>query len=249
MPWTAISSLLHQISTALQQPKVLLWLNLAYFVPSMPALLLHSSLQDCLERRLGVPTAALARWGGYRGSAVQLPSASQDTAGGMHTAAAQVDKGCSGCETAACLPTGHAVLLHVTVMYMRSASCALARHLTRHTASQNALLPSSDPCFALLRHLTKCPASVRSLRCCVTPQVCTGPWRPGSPGPGLPSRQQQPGQPAGCDSSSGCGLQHCIWDLTPAGASVQCAQHGGTQHRCGQAGQWAGGYVVFFLFS
>lgn len=64
VPWTAISSLLHQISTAFQQPKVLLWLNLAYFVPSMPALLLHSSLQDCLERRLGVPTAALARWGG-----------------------------------------------------------------------------------------------------------------------------------------------------------------------------------------
>lgn len=44
-----------------QQPKVLLWLNLADdFLPSMPALLLHSSLQDALKLSLGVPKAALA---------------------------------------------------------------------------------------------------------------------------------------------------------------------------------------------
>lgn len=62
VPWTAISSLLHQFNQQFQQPKVLLWLNLAYFLPSMPALLLHSSLQDVLERELGVPKAALARY-------------------------------------------------------------------------------------------------------------------------------------------------------------------------------------------
>jgi hypothetical protein len=61
IPWTAISSLLHQFNQQFQQPKVLLWLNLAYFLPSMPALLLHSSLQDVLERKLGAPNAALAR--------------------------------------------------------------------------------------------------------------------------------------------------------------------------------------------
>lgn len=61
VPWTAISSLLHQFNQQFQQPKVLLWLNLAYFLPSIPALLLHSSLQDVLEQRLGVPKAAVAR--------------------------------------------------------------------------------------------------------------------------------------------------------------------------------------------
>lgn len=61
VPWTAISSLLHQLNQQFQQPKVLLWLNLAYFLPSIPTLLLHSSLQDVLEQWLGVPKAAMAR--------------------------------------------------------------------------------------------------------------------------------------------------------------------------------------------
>jgi hypothetical protein len=63
VPWTAISSLLGQFSVQFNQPAILLWLNLAYFLPSVPALLLHSSLQDRLEQRLGLPRAAMARWG------------------------------------------------------------------------------------------------------------------------------------------------------------------------------------------
>jgi hypothetical protein len=74
VPWTAISSLLHQFNQQFQQPKVLLWLNLAYFLPSMPALLLHSSLQDLLERKLGVPKAAMARCANCR-SPTSLTSA------------------------------------------------------------------------------------------------------------------------------------------------------------------------------
>eukprot|EP00879_Flechtneria_rotunda_P030186 GHRR01032786.1.p1 GENE.GHRR01032786.1~~GHRR01032786.1.p1 ORF type:complete len:400 (+),score=128.31 GHRR01032786.1:44-1243(+) len=62
VPWTAISSLLGQLSKQFDEPKVLLYLNLAYFVPSVPALLVHSSLQDALERSFGVPKAALLRF-------------------------------------------------------------------------------------------------------------------------------------------------------------------------------------------
>ncbi|WIA22536.1 hypothetical protein OEZ86_009526 [Tetradesmus obliquus] len=62
VPWTAISSLLGQLSVQFQQPSILLWLNLAYFLPSLPALLLHSSLQEKLEQRMGLPRAAMARF-------------------------------------------------------------------------------------------------------------------------------------------------------------------------------------------
>jgi hypothetical protein len=61
VPWTAVSSLLGQFSVQFNQPVILLWLNLAYFLPSVPALLLHSSLQDRLELWLGLPRAAMAR--------------------------------------------------------------------------------------------------------------------------------------------------------------------------------------------
>ncbi|KAF6261556.1 hypothetical protein COO60DRAFT_1636708 [Scenedesmus sp. NREL 46B-D3] len=63
VPWTAISSLLGQLSVQFNQPAILLWLNLAYFIPSVPALLLHSSLQERLEQALGLPRAAMARSG------------------------------------------------------------------------------------------------------------------------------------------------------------------------------------------
>uniref|UniRef100_A0A383VI82 Uncharacterized protein n=1 Tax=Tetradesmus obliquus TaxID=3088 RepID=A0A383VI82_TETOB len=62
VPWTAISSLLGQLSVQFQQPSILLWLNLAYFLPSLPALLLHSSLQEKLEQRMGLPRAAMGRF-------------------------------------------------------------------------------------------------------------------------------------------------------------------------------------------
>lgn len=61
IPWTAISSLLHQLNARYAEPRVLLWLNLAYFLPSLPSLLLHSSVQDALEARLGVGRASAAR--------------------------------------------------------------------------------------------------------------------------------------------------------------------------------------------
>lgn len=61
VPWTAISSLLGQFSYHFKQPRILLYLNLAYFLPSVPALLIHSSLQERLERRYGLPKAALLR--------------------------------------------------------------------------------------------------------------------------------------------------------------------------------------------
>lgn len=132
---------------------------------------------------------------------------------------------------------------HATVMYP---SIHVQRRLCRCPSPDETRRfsgrPASQQCplftfFEWLRHLTRHPASVHSLHCCVTPQVCSRSGRPRSPGLGLPSRQQQPRQPAGCDSSSGCRLQHRLWDLTPAGTPVQRAQHGGTQHRCGQAGR------------
>lgn len=67
VPWTAVSSLLHQFNQHFQEPRVLLWLNLAYFLPSVPALLLHSSVQDVLEARLGVAKAGAARLVGLKG--------------------------------------------------------------------------------------------------------------------------------------------------------------------------------------
>jgi hypothetical protein len=61
VPWTAISSLLGQFSVQFGDPQVLLYLNLAYLLPSIPALMIHSSFQNKLETSLGVPRAALIR--------------------------------------------------------------------------------------------------------------------------------------------------------------------------------------------
>lgn len=61
VPWTAISSLLGQFTIQFGNPQVLLYLNLAYLLPSIPALMLHSSLQNKLEMSLGVACAALVR--------------------------------------------------------------------------------------------------------------------------------------------------------------------------------------------
>lgn len=52
--WTAISSLLTQLS-AQYGPEVLLQLNVAYFLPSVPILMLQTLLNERLERRIGVP--------------------------------------------------------------------------------------------------------------------------------------------------------------------------------------------------
>ena len=72
-PWTAVSSLLGQLA-ALYGPRVLLALNLAYFLPSIPVLLSHAAAAggdggeggggndgSSFEARAGVPTAAALR--------------------------------------------------------------------------------------------------------------------------------------------------------------------------------------------
>ncbi|KAL6763078.1 hypothetical protein V8C86DRAFT_2507052 [Haematococcus lacustris] len=52
LAWTAISSLLSQFSRD-YGPQVLLQLNVAYFLPSIPVLLLQTLLNDRMDRRLG----------------------------------------------------------------------------------------------------------------------------------------------------------------------------------------------------
>jgi hypothetical protein len=61
VPWTAISSLLGQFSKQFNRPAILLQLNLAYFLPSMPMLLLQSVIMDRLEQAMGAPKAAVLR--------------------------------------------------------------------------------------------------------------------------------------------------------------------------------------------
>ena len=59
--WTAISSLLAQFSRDFG-PQVLLHLNVAYFLPSIPVLLLQSAFQERIEARFGLAGSALARF-------------------------------------------------------------------------------------------------------------------------------------------------------------------------------------------
>lgn len=59
--WTAISSLLSQFSRDFG-PQVLLHLNVAYFFPSIPVLLLQSAFQERIEQRFGLAGSALARF-------------------------------------------------------------------------------------------------------------------------------------------------------------------------------------------
>jgi hypothetical protein len=69
--WTAISSLLSQFSRDFG-PQVLLHLNVAYFFPSIPVLLLQSAFQERMERRFGLAGSALARFCSGLGGLVLL---------------------------------------------------------------------------------------------------------------------------------------------------------------------------------
>lgn len=62
IPWTAISSLLGQLGRDFG-PNSLLYLNIAYFFPSIPVLLLQSRYQEQLERRYGVAESTFLRLG------------------------------------------------------------------------------------------------------------------------------------------------------------------------------------------
>mmetsp|Transcript_22046 Transcript_22046/g.48132 ORF Transcript_22046/g.48132 Transcript_22046/m.48132 type:complete len:479 (+) Transcript_22046:161-1597(+) len=61
LAWTAISSLLSQFSRD-YGPEVLLQLNIAYFFPSIPVLVLQTVFNDAMDQRLGLPMAALIRF-------------------------------------------------------------------------------------------------------------------------------------------------------------------------------------------
>ncbi len=61
LPWNSISSLLAQYGK-IYGPDVLLQLNIAYFFPSIPVLVLQTMLNDVMDRRLGLPLAALLRY-------------------------------------------------------------------------------------------------------------------------------------------------------------------------------------------
>ncbi len=72
--WTAISSLLTQFSRDFG-PQVLLHLNVAYFFPSIPVLLLQSAFQERIEARFGLARSALARLCAGLGGLVLLTAA------------------------------------------------------------------------------------------------------------------------------------------------------------------------------
>ncbi|GIL58218.1 hypothetical protein Vafri_13282 [Volvox africanus] len=61
LAWTAISSLLSQYSKV-YGPDILLQLNVAYFFPSIPVLMLQAMLNDRMDRHLGLPIGALLRF-------------------------------------------------------------------------------------------------------------------------------------------------------------------------------------------
>lgn len=61
LAWTAISSLLSQFSRN-YGPEVLLQINIAYFFPSIPVLCLQTAFNDAMDRRLGLPAAAMTRF-------------------------------------------------------------------------------------------------------------------------------------------------------------------------------------------
>jgi len=59
-PWTALSSELGYLKR-LHGPKVLLWLNLAYFFPAVPLMLLQIVLDHHHDRKWGVGVTTLVR--------------------------------------------------------------------------------------------------------------------------------------------------------------------------------------------
>ncbi|PNW84001.1 hypothetical protein CHLRE_04g212250v5 [Chlamydomonas reinhardtii] len=61
LAFTAISSLLSQYSNQ-YGPDILLQLNVAYFFPSIPVLMLQTAFNDRMDRRLGLPGGALLRF-------------------------------------------------------------------------------------------------------------------------------------------------------------------------------------------
>ena len=61
LAWTSISSLLSQFSRD-YGPEVLLQINIAYFFPSIPVLCLQTVFNDGMDRRMGLPLAALTRF-------------------------------------------------------------------------------------------------------------------------------------------------------------------------------------------
>ncbi|GLC52618.1 hypothetical protein PLESTB_000649700 [Pleodorina starrii] len=71
LAWTAISSLLSQYSKA-YGPGILLQLNVAYFFPSIPVLMLQAVFNDRMDRRLGLPGGALLRFSLGLGGLVAL---------------------------------------------------------------------------------------------------------------------------------------------------------------------------------
>ena len=73
LAWTAISSLLSQFSRD-YGPEVLLQINIAYFFPSIPVLCLQTAFNDVMDRRLGLPAAALTRLAGGLGGLALLTS-------------------------------------------------------------------------------------------------------------------------------------------------------------------------------
>ena len=73
LAWTSISSLLSQFSRD-YGPEVLLQLNIAYFLPSIPVLCLQTIFNDRMDRRLGLPLAAMLRFTAGLGGLALLTS-------------------------------------------------------------------------------------------------------------------------------------------------------------------------------
>lgn len=71
LPWTAISSLLSQFSRDFG-PQVLLQLNVAYFFPSIPVLVLQTLFNDSMDKKFGLAKGAATRLALGLGSLVVL---------------------------------------------------------------------------------------------------------------------------------------------------------------------------------
>jgi hypothetical protein len=61
LAWTSISSLLSQFGRD-YGPEVLLQLNIAYFLPSIPVLCIQTVFNDAMDRRFGLPMGAMMRF-------------------------------------------------------------------------------------------------------------------------------------------------------------------------------------------
>ncbi|KAF8063664.1 hypothetical protein HT031_003519 [Scenedesmus sp. PABB004] len=118
-PWTAIASLLHQLADS-HGGGVLLQLNLAYLVPSLPLLAVHAAAADALERRLGLPRAVLARLGaglcGLAALALALPAACGSLPSLLAATAAV------GCSYALAFGTSQALVTHFAAASQRALS-------------------------------------------------------------------------------------------------------------------------------